>query len=86
MYKVLNVIAPQYIRDLFHLRAVTLPNHSLQSVSNNNFRVPMPRTSLFKDSLSYSGPVIWNAIRSFMKNASTINAFTRKLINWIRDA
>ena len=67
MYKVVNVIAPQYIRNLFQLRAVTLPNNSLRSISNNNFTVPMPRTSLFKDSLSYSGPVIWNAIPSDVK-------------------
>ena len=46
----------------------------------------MSRTSLFKDSLSYSGLVIWNAIPSDVKNASTINDFTRIMINWIRDA
>ena len=86
MYKVVNVIAPQYIRDIFQLREDTLPNNSLRSVSNNNFTFPMPRTSLFKDSLSYSGPAIWNAIPSDVKNVSTINAFTRKMINWIKDA
>ena len=73
MYKVVNVIAPQYIRDLFQSRADTLPNNSIQSVSNNNFTIPMPRTSLFKGSLSYSGLVIWNAIPADVKNASSIN-------------
>ena len=34
------------------------------------------RTSSFKDSLSYSGPVIWNTIPSDVKNASNINDFT----------
>ena len=72
MYKVVNVIAPQYIRDLFQLRADTLTNNSLRSVSYNNFTIPMPRTSLFKDLLSYSAPVIWNAIPSDVKNGSTI--------------
>ena len=86
MYKVVKDIAPQYIRELFQLRADTLTNNSLRSVSNNNFTIPMPRTSLFKDRLSYSGPVIWNAILSDVKKASTINDFTRKMINWIRDA
>ena len=86
MYKVVNVIAPQYIRDIFQLRADTLTNNSLRSVSNNNFTIPMPRTSLFKDSLSYSGPVIWNAIPSDVKNASAINDFTLKMITWIRGA
>ena len=84
MYKVVKVIAPQYIRDLFQLRADTLTNNSLRSVSNNNFTISMPRASLFKDSLS--GPVIWTAILSDVKNALTINNFTRKIINLIRDA
>ena len=86
MYKVVNVLALQYVRDLFHLRAVTLPNNSLRSISNNNFTIPMQRISLFKDSLSYSGPVIWYAFPSDVQNASSINAFTRKMINWIRGA
>ena len=73
MYKVVNVIAPQYIKDLFQSRADTLPNNSIRSVSNNNFTIPVLRTSLFKGSLSYSGPVIWNAIPSDVKNASSIN-------------
>ena len=70
MYKVVNVIAPQYIKDLFQLRTDTIPNNSLRSVSNNNFTIPM----------------IWNAVPSAVKNAWTINDFKRKMINWVSDA
>lgn len=83
MYKVVHSLVPQYIRDLFQLRADTLPDTSLRSVSNQIFYIPKPNISLFKKSLSYSGPVIWNTIPSDIKNSSTINIFTRNIVEWI---
>ena len=55
-------LVPQYIVDIFQSSADSVPNTSLGSVSNNNFTIPQPKCSLYKESLSYSGPVIWNAI------------------------
>ena len=83
MYKVANGHVPQYIVDLFQSRADSLPNTSLRSVSNHNFTIPQPKCSLYKESLSYSGPVIWNAIPTDMKKSSTINAFVNKLRDWM---
>ena len=80
MYKVANGLVPQYIVDLFQSRADSLPNTSLRSVSNHNFTIPQPKCSLYTESLSYSGPVIWNAIPSDIKQSSTINAF---VINYL---
>ena len=76
MYKVANGLIPRYIIDLFQSRADRLPNTSLRSVSNQNFTNPKPKCSLNKESLSYSGPVIWNAIPTEIKKSPTINAFT----------
>ena len=73
MYKVVHDMVPQYINDLFQLRADTVPDTSLRSVSNQNFYIPKPIISLFKNSLSYSGPVKWNTIPSDIKNLSTLN-------------
>ena len=56
MYKVANGLIPRYIIDLFQSRADSLPNTSLWSVSNQNFTIPKPKCSLYKESLSYSGP------------------------------
>ena len=85
MYKVANGLVPQYIADLFQSRADSLPNHvtSLRSVANHNFTIPQPKCSLYKESLSYSGPVIWNAIPTDIKKSSTINAFVNKLRDWM---
>ena len=82
MYKVVHDMVPQYIKDLFQLRADTVPDTS-RSVSNQNFYIPKPNISFFKNSLSYSGPVIWNTIPSDMKNSSPINTFTRNVVKWI---
>ena len=48
MYKVVHDMVPQYIKDLFQLRADTVPDTSLRSVSNQNFYIPKPNISLFK--------------------------------------
>ena len=83
MYKVVHDMVSQYIKDLFQLRVDRVPDTSLQSVSNQNFYIPKPNTSLFKNSLSYSGPVMWNTIPSDIKNSSSINTFTRNVVEWI---
>ena len=83
MYKVVHRLVQQYIKDFFQLRADTLSDTSLRSVSNQNFYIPKPNISLFKNSLSYAGPVIWNTIPAYIKNSSTINIFTRNVVLWI---
>lgn len=83
MFKVANNLIPQYIVGLFQRRADSLPNTSLRSVSNLNFTIPRPKSSMFKTSLSYSGPVIWNAIPSEIKNVGSVSVFTNKLLGWM---
>ena len=39
MYKVIHDMVPQYIKDLFQLRADTIPDTSLRSLSNQNFYI-----------------------------------------------
>ena len=80
MYRVFNNMVFQYIKDIyFQFRAVTLPATSLRSVSNQYFAIPKPKIILYEESLSYSGPVIWNAIPSELKNSSSLNVFTKLL-------
>ena len=79
MYKVANGLVLQYIIDLFQSRADSLPNTSLRLVANQNFTIPKPNCRIFKESLSYSGPVIWDAIPSDINKSSTLNVFVNKL-------
>ena len=63
MYKVANNIAPSYLINLFQMRSASDDTiTSLRSVTNKNFLIPKPKLNLFKNSLSYSGAIIWNSI------------------------
>ena len=40
---------------------------------------------MFKNSLSYSGTLIWNSIPLEIRNANTIGDFVKKCITWMKD-
>ena len=84
MYKVANSLLPQYIIDFFQLRADSLSETALRSVTNHNFTIPKPKSSLYKENLAYSGPVIWNTIPPEIKRSLTKGSFTSKLLNWLQ--
>ena len=50
---------------------------SLRSISNCNqmFNIPKPHLSKFKESMSYSGPIIWNAIPNEIKTTAALSSF-----------
>ena len=63
MYKVSNNIAPEYLTDLFKMRESNSNSTlNLGSVSKKHFLIPKPKINLFKNSLSYSGALVWNSI------------------------
>ena len=88
MYKIANNVAPTYLTDLFHMRNVNADKFNtisnLRSVSNRHFIIPKPNINLSKNSLAYSGAVIWNSIPLNTKNATTINAFINKCTAWMK--
>ena len=72
MYKIDYNIAPSYLIDLFHVRKTSDDTtSSLRVVANENFLIPKPKINLFKNSLSYSGAVIWNSIPLEIKHATS---------------
>ena len=86
MYKIANRIAPKYLIDLFQIRN-TYANSmtsNLRSVSNRNFIIPKPNINLFKNSISYSGTIIWISIPLEIKNADSINSFVNRRVAWIK--
>ena len=64
MYKIEKNVAPSYFTDLFRMRNINADNRksNLHSVANRHFVIPKPNINLFKNSLAYSGAVIWNNI------------------------
>ena len=73
VYKSLNNLYPQYMKDLFHVNVSAYDN--LRSSSYNNLQVPFPRTETFKKSLTYSGPLLWNSLPESVKNSNSVKNF-----------
>ncbi|MCG7869794.1 MAG: hypothetical protein JAY74_25915 [Candidatus Thiodiazotropha taylori] len=86
MYKVANNIAPEYLTDLFQMRSCNTDDtiSNLRSISNRNFLIPKPKIDLFKNSMSYSGALIWNSIPLEIKNATTLSSFVNKCTVWLK--
>ena len=84
MFKVYNNLTPQYISDHFTLRNEVLDtNVSLRSSTAGCFVPPKPRTEYFKNSLRYSGCLLWNGLPAHVKNAETTDTFHSRCIKWI---
>ena len=85
MYKIANNIAPAYLINLFQMRNSsddTISN--LRSVANGNFLIPKPKLNLFKNSLSYSGAIIWNSIPLEIKGSNSLDIFVKKCKAWMK--
>ena len=85
MYKVPNNIAPEYLTNLFKMRELNSNSTlNLRSVSNKHFLIPQPKINLFKNSLSYSGALVWNSIPLNKNNSTTLNFFVQNFSFWIK--
>ena len=86
MYKIANNMIPSYVCDRFQRRYDSIINTTLRSVSNDNFIIPRPNLSTYKEGLSYSGSVIWNSIPHEIKNSSrlSLNCFANKMLQWMK--
>ena len=73
MYKIHSNIAPSYLNEMFLMYDTTLNNtaSNLRSVTIKNFLVPQAKFNLFKDSLSYSGVMVWNSVPVSIKGLSS---------------
>ena len=59
MFKVYNEITPTYISETFTLRNNVNDSVVLRSITSGCFVPPKPRTEYFKQSMKYSGCLIW---------------------------
>ena len=82
MFKVSRGLVPTYISHMFNTELKT--NTSLRSTNANNFYRPRPNLEIFKQSISYSGPSIWNSIPKSIQNMNTIECFTSHFIRWLK--
>ena len=76
MFKVTQDISPIYITEMFQNKGrYSEDTMTLRSDSNKEFKTPKPKLNMFKNSLSYSGTLIWNTIPVEIRNgnANTID-------------
>lgn len=83
MFKVFNEIAPTYISENFNLRHDSDACISLRSSASRCFVPPMPRKECFKQSMRYSGCLIWNSLPNEVKHAQTLDTFHSRCLKWL---
>ena len=77
MYKVLNGIAPAYLKRYFSYGADT-SRYFLRG-SGVNLSLPKPNTDYMKKSLKFSGAKLWNSLPVQLKRLPTLSSFKRGL-------
>ena len=79
MFKVFNESAPNYITENFTLRS----NVNASLVTSQCYVPPKPRTEGFKQSMRYSGCLIWNSLPEVVKKANTLGSFHNRYLKWL---
>ena len=85
MYKISNNECPPYINELFHERILHENVPTLRSSSTHSFITPRPYKEIFKQSLTYSGPIIWNSLPSGIKSLDSTDKFHSSFIKWMKN-
>ena len=83
MFKVYHNITPTYINEGFNLRTNLNTSVNLRSMNVGCFVPPKPRTECFKQSLRYSGCLIWNSLPENVKSAQTQETFHKRCLKWL---
>ena len=86
MYKIYNNLAPSYLHEMFQIRAVNLEStlSNLRSVANKHYILPQAKCNIFKGSLSFSGVLVWNSIPLDIKNSTSLQMFSKRCSEWIK--
>ena len=78
MYNVSAYITPNYINHLFIRREPLINDgnetHVLRSMTADKFTLPKPNRELYKNSMAYSGPEIWNCLDGYVKKATSMQS------------
>ena len=83
MFKVYHNLTPTYISENYNLACNFNISVNLRSASTRCFVPPKPRTECFKQSIRYSGCLIWNSLPEEVKRAETQETFHKRCLNWL---
>ncbi|MCU7800963.1 MAG: reverse transcriptase family protein [gamma proteobacterium symbiont of Lucinoma myriamae] len=82
VYKALNDLAPDYIRDLF-TKTSEAHTRNLRSVDNELLRVPNSKTTSFENSFTVSAAKQWNEIPFDIRTVSSLQSFKNALKTYL---
>ena len=82
MYKVSRGDVPQYINDMFQERTPNENEPQWRSTSGQTFIPPRPNKEIFKQSIAYSGPIIWNSLPTSLRSVDNIKKIHSQFIIW----
>ena len=85
MYKISKSKTPSYINEMFNFRQVNDNTTITRSCAKNNFLISKPNKEIFKQSLTYSGPIIWNNLPNNIKEKTSTMAFQSNLIRLMKN-
>ena len=83
MFKVYHILTPTYISESFNLHSNLNTSVNLRSMTTGCFMPPKPRTECFKQSMRYSGCLIWNSLPDVVKSAQTQETFHKRCLKWL---
>ena len=75
VYKSLNALAPDYLRNIFQ-KVSEATNRQLRN-SSTDLRLPLLRTSTGQKSFAYRGAKVWSDLDSVVKASSSLCSFRR---------
>ena len=71
---------PQYLRNIFQQKDI---KRETRSTSKTNLYILITKRDVFKNSISYQGPLYWNSLPCFIKNSVTVNVFKKELYKYV---
>ena len=80
VYKILNNMCPGYLNELLQYKTNTV--YSMRStVQKKKLVIPKVRCEVFKKSLRYSGPPIWNQLSNELHHIKSLTQFKKSCNN-----
>ena len=83
MFKVYNGLTPSNISEKFILRNEMDMSFNLRSSASGCFIPPLPKKECFKQSMRYSGCLVWNCLPNNDKCSQTAETFYNRCIKWL---
>lgn len=77
MYKIVNDLAPHYLKDIFKF-SNTLNNYNLRQ-SKLNLELPPNRSNYYNSSFAFTGAKLWNSLPNDLKEETSLKRFRTRL-------